>query len=551
MTTKKQKVLVLGLDGASLEPIKCWASEGKLPNFQKIIENGVSAKLKSVIPPLTPVAWTSFMTGKNPGKHGIFGFTGKNADIVNSSDIHGKSIWSILSEENKKVVVMNVPITFPVEKVNGIMISGWMSPPNDLYTYPPEIRQKLKKRFPFYRVYMRENDPLGRNEKAADAWLEDLYSITKENADVMIHFLEEFEWDFFMNVLSGTDWISHVFFRYSDPACHGYDMEMAKKYRNAILRYYQEIDSILKKILDLIDEDVILIIMSDHGSSPFYDVFYLQEWLMKNGLLRLKERYPWETGFWLDGMGISLEKLALFLSTHPRLLRLCRWIWNALPVDLSTARRIDWSRTKAYPAENGIFINLKSREPEGIVKWGKEYENLRDFVMKKLSTYRESKSGKEIFEIFKKEEIYSGSYMGEAPDVVFLANGPYLISKGVAVPRRIIRFAMNFLPMSLQSAKHDLYGTLIIKGRDIKKGEILNESSIMDLAPTILHILGVSIPSDMDGCPLKEVFEPSSDLAKSNIKYVASESRKKEEHRLSKHDMEDIKKRLKALGYLN
>jgi len=136
MTTTKKKVLVMGLDGASLPLIKSWASEGKLPNFKKILENGANGGLRSVIPPYTPPAWTSFMTGKNPGKHGILAFTRKNGSLVNALHRDGKTLWRVLSDHGKQVVVINVPMTFPVERVNGVLISGYMSPLDDLYTYP-------------------------------------------------------------------------------------------------------------------------------------------------------------------------------------------------------------------------------------------------------------------------------------------------------------------------------------------------------------------------------------------------------------------------------
>ena len=552
MTTTKKKVLVMGLDGASLPLIKSWASEGKLPNFKKILENGANGGLRSVIPPYTPPAWTSFMTGKNPGKHGILAFTRKNGSLVNALHRDGKTLWRVLSDHGKQVVVINVPMTFPVERVNGVLISGYMSPLDDLYTYPQNLKKELVEKFPDYRVYLNESDPLGGNDKTIDAWLKDLYSLTKENLKVTTHFMNNFEWDFLITVFMGTDWITHVFWRYEDPACPGYDTKMARKYRGTILRYYQEIDSILKNILDQIDEDTMLIIMSDHGNGPFHQVFNLHEWLIKVGLLTVKDKDPRNVGFWLSKMGISLEKLIMFMSTHRKLLGLSRWIWSTFQLESSIVSSADWSKTRAYPAQGGIYINVKGREPHGIVEPGKDYEEVRELLIQRLLAYQDPKSGKKVFNgVFKKEELYSGPHIDEAPDLAFVAEGPYLVSRGLLIPRQIVRFAKNFTPEILQSSKHEIEGTLLVMGGDVRKNMNIRNASIVDLAPTILFVFGVPIPSDMDGRPLKELFEPSSHLAKNSVQYQAAEVGRKREYHITEEDKEEIKKRLRALGYLD
>lgn len=551
MTTKK-RVLVIGLDGAPIRLIKSWASEGKLPSFKKILEEGASGGLRSIIPPYTPPAWTSFMTGKNPGKHGIFGFTKKNGSVVNASYTDGETLWRILSDHGKKVIVINVPMTFPVERVNGVLVSGYMAPPDDLYTYPQNLKRELVEKFPGYRVYLKENEPVGGDEKAIDTWLKELYSITKENFEVTMYFMKNFEWDFLMTVFMGTDWISHGFWRYEDPACFGYDIEIAKKYKGTILRYYQEIDSILKKILDQIDEDTMLIIMSDHGSGPFHQVFNLHEWLVKVGLLTVKDKDPRNVGFWLSKLGISLEKLIMFMSTHRKLLGLSRWIWSTFQLESSIVSSADWSKTRAYPAQGGIYINVKGREPHGIVELGKDYEEVRELLIQRLLAYQDPKSGKKVFNgVFRKEELYSGPHIDEAPDLAFVAEGPYLVSRGLLIPRQIVRFAKNFLPEILQSSKHEIEGTLLVMGGDVRKNINIRNANIIDLAPTILYVLGVPIPSDMDGRPLKELFEPSSHLAKGSVRYQAAEVGRRREYHVTEEEDEEIKKRLRALGYLD
>ena len=546
-----RKVLVIGLDGASLNPIKSWAEKGELPTFKKLLENGASGKLRSTMPPLTAPAWASFMTGMNPGKHGIFRFRRKDDVIVNWSDMDGKTLWRILSDEHKRVIVVGVPMTFPPEKVNGILVSGFLAPPDDIYTYPPEFRKTLKTRFPRYRVYMRKTDPRGLGVKAAGDWLADLHSLTREQADVVIHLLCDSTWDFFMTVFSGTDWIAHVFWRYTDPKCPGYDVKIATKYRNAFLTYYKQIDSILKRILELAGKNVTIFIMSDHGTGPYYHVFDLSEWLIKLGLLEKKKLGPHKIGYWLKKTKLDIRDLIVLLSRHSNLLRLTRFLLNRIPIGSSITSSPDWSRTLAYADWGGIRVNLKGREPEGVVEPGESYEKLRNFMMQNLSELRYPESGERIFDvILKKEDIYSGPYLHRAPDLLFWPKGPHLISKGLTIPRQVLRSSLNWLPETLQSAKHEIDGLFIAFGENIKKNERVEKMKILDIAPTILYTMGVPIPPDMDGVPLKGIFEQPLDLARRRQRRRGLEIQEKEKYRPSPEEEEKIKEILKALGYL-
>ena len=146
MGNKKQRVLVIGLDGASLRLIKSWASEGKLPTFKKMLEKGVSGGLRSVIPPYTPPAWTSFMTGKNPGKHGIFGFMDfppgtYRLSFPNFNNLKSPPFWS---EVDGTSVIINVPSTFPVKEMNGVHISGFVSLDLERSVWPTSLIPKLR-----------------------------------------------------------------------------------------------------------------------------------------------------------------------------------------------------------------------------------------------------------------------------------------------------------------------------------------------------------------------------------------------------------------------
>lgn len=554
---KELKVLVVGLDGASFKRVESWAKEGKLPNLRKMMKEGVCGPLRSMIPPSTPPAWTSFMTGKNPGNHGIFGFSKREMGayeitVENALHIDGKTLWAVLSEHGKRVIVINVPMTYPVEKVNGILISGYLTPPGSIATHPPELKKEIAEKVRGYRIYMKKNDPFGKNKKSVQAWLEDLYSVTRKTADVAHYLLDKYEWDFFIVVFNGTDWISHVFWRYMDPKCIGYDSDIAKEYQNAVVEYYQEIDSIIGDLTNRTNKNTVLMIMSDHGNGPAHKIFYINQWLIENGFIKLKKKKSsGNMYFWLSKLGLKIENVILFLLAHQWALKLSKSVWNIARMRFSILDNIDWTQTQAYGCESGIIINRKDREAKGIVEPNEEYENLRDLLIEKLSTLKDQETGEKVFkQVLKREELYTGPHVDEAPDIILLTNPPFLFSRGIEIRRTIVRSNINFLPGPLQSSRHEIDGLFIATGSQIRKGKKINDVNLTDLAPTMLHTMNVPSPHDVDGRVLKEIFEPTSQWAKKKTRYLTYRESNRGKQGFTKEEEEELKKRLKALGYL-
>jgi predicted AlkP superfamily phosphohydrolase/phosphomutase len=225
---------------------------------------------------------------------------------------------------------------------------------------------------------------------------------------------------------------------------------------------------------------------------------------------------------------------------------------NLLAYSRPTLSDVDWKRTKAYSMGfyGKIFLNLIGREPAGIIEPGEEYEKLRNYLIKKLYALKDPENDERIVdEVLKKEEVYWGPYTNQAADLFFTMKDmtyiTHLFTEFGADPNTLTEPPHNF-----QSSFHRMNGVLIITGPHIKKGIIIKNAKIIDLAPTIFHIMNVPIPSDIDGRVLKEIFDPRSDLAEREVKYVKPSRKKAETKRLSKEDDEKIKERLKALGYL-
>jgi len=528
----KRKMLVIGLDGVGFDFIKDWLEQGKLPTIAKLMECGVYGDLQSTIPPITPPAWASFMTGMNPGKHGIYDFVivkrKKSGDyeysLVNSKNIKGKCIWDFLTAKKKKSIVLNVPLTYPPWEINGIMISGYLSPPTKNYAYPNDVVGELEKNIGEYIIFPDENilNNPGRKFKK-------LLKIIEKRKEAAIYLMKNYEYDFFMVEFQMTDTICHLL-----------------KDRGKILEVYQKVDESIAEILEHTDaQRTNVIIISDHGMTPVKKTIRINRWLYNLGLYRtkkgLQKEYITHTTIMksnyhakkqsrkeillnlLSNMGITVEKINYYLSLLgiDFLKRLFpKSITHSLP-RITT----DWRNTKAYLFSQhaywmGISINLKGREAEGIVEPGEEYEKLRNYIIRELYNLKDPETGERVIEkALKKEEVYSGPYLNKAPDILVLTkNQEYISDPG---PYGDI-FSKN--PNEIHA--HKMNGIFIAYGPDIKRGQIKG-AKIIDIAPTILHMMDVPVPEDMDGRVLKEIFKENSDIARREVRYQKMNEKEK------------------------
>lgn len=476
--------------------------------------------LTSTIPPISPPAWVSFMTGMNPGKHGIFGFltrkpgtyeidiSGFLHDMRWKSSILYKSrykkhcIWSILNQHNKKVVILNVPLTYPPQKINGFMITGIFTPNVRKSTFPSELYNELINKIGGYRIDIKE----GYHRSREDDFLKDLYYIIEKRGKATIYLMQKCDWDFFITVFTCIDRVQHYFWKYMDTCHPHYDPRESEQNRNAILNCYQKVDEIIAKILKRIDERTALIVMSDHGFGPCYKNVNINKWLVDIGLMKLKKKRRL-----FDCVRESLLKINLTKNMmHDWKIKFGVKIKKIMPQKRKTLRKatidpsyfdVDWLQTKAYSIDDGgrIYINLKGREPDGIIKHGEEYEELRNYIIKKISKLKDEERGKRIVDkIYKREEVYSGHYLDQAPDLInVLEDQGYKDLVGIGFDQ--------FVKMK-ESGTHRSKGLFLIKGNNIKIREVIQNANIMDIAPTILHIMGIPIPSYMDGRVLEEVF---------------------------------------------
>ncbi len=500
------------MDGATFDLISPWVSEGKLPNFGRLMREGAWGRLQSTNPPLTPCAWTSFKTGVNPGKHGVYEFyyLDENRDLqVNFNRFRGyKSIWRILSESGLRCCVYNVPFTYPPEKVNGLLISGLLTPSTSSnFTYPSDFKGELLRAIPDYRVF-----PVARySEKEADAtdMLEDLFQLIDIRFKTARFLQEREDWDFFMMVFNETDYVQHWFWKYMDPDHPEFTEEGRRKYGDAIFEIYSRIDGHLARFFETIGDETLFLVMSDHGAGPYIKRIYINNWLKKEGYLNLKRTPKVLLKMFLYRVGLH-PQAAINLVYRLGLARLNQKVsFGKKKAFFSkigyTFEDVDWKRTRAFSfgCYGPIYLNSIENSRDGIV--GEEdVPGLRKEIMGKLREIEDPERDiKLVDNIWLREELYHGPNSGSLPDIIYsLDNFSYTSSSLFAIPSNDI-FAN---PLTRKSGDHRMEGVFVAFGTQVKQGFVVEDISIMDIAPTILDFLDIEIPEDMDGITCDRIF---------------------------------------------
>jgi predicted AlkP superfamily phosphohydrolase/phosphomutase len=552
------KVFILGLDGASPDIIDALIEEGRLPTFKRLKEEGGMGKLRTTIPPITGSAWSSFMTGKNPGKHGIFDFIRRKEGTYDLSTINaefreGRSFWSWGSDEGKKVCVFNVPVTYPPEKVNGVMVSGMLTPSNKTdYTYPPSLVNELNRVTGGYQIHIKESYSKG----GEDRFLAHLYEVTEKRIKAMEYLFGLEPWDLFITIFQGIDVLQHELWHCWDPSHFRHDPSQ-KRYLEAIPEFYQKMDGVLKRILeDWIGPEWTLIVMSDHGAGRLQKLLYINNFLMKKGFLKLKRgvRTSLKNLFFKSGLvPMTFYHLLLGMGLG-RLKRKARFgqTQSLLKPFFLSFEDVDWDQSVAYSigsTAGQIYLNVKGREPKGIVEPDHEFKKIREEIIRELKELIDEETGERVVEeIYRKEEIYQGSHLGEAPDIIFFPKGFEIAAFGEYefASHRILDDSWGV------SGSHRMDGLFMIKGNRIQKDIILEGARIIDLAPSVLYLLDLPIPTSMDGKVLQKAFLNEA-FEKEPIRFIEEEGPGPDFHPreiYSDQEEEELKKQLKNLGYL-
>jgi len=568
----KPRVLIIGLDGATLDLLIPWASEGKLPQMARLLKNGAWGPLQSPIPPITPPSWTSFMTGMNPGKHGVFHFIEPQPGsygmrYVNAGHRKARTIWRILSDAGLTVGVMNIPFTYPPEAVDGFLISGMDTPDESSdFVHPKTLRAELERVVGKINLDIRYLGYMSTDERR-DAVLRQLAEIDEQRTRLALYLLEKHPADVMMFAYTSSDTGHHYFWQYMDPEHPFYDPVGAKKYGNAILEIYQRLDRSLGLFLDRVSDDTVVILVSDHGGGPVSDkVLYLNRFLANLGLLTYRTGGSLGTGAWFQRSLRSLYSIlrgSLSSKQKSRLAKLFPALRRRLEASSTAFNQIDWSRTQAYCNEvlmspPNIWINLKGDKPQGIVEPDR-YDSLVDRIVEQLYALKDPRTGRPLIrKVYRRNEIYQGPYVKSAPDLtlswwekdsfVTKPSFPEDQSKPVVQIR-----SEGIREGSEWSGTHTLDGVLLLRGKPIQSGGPVKNGRMIDIAPTLLHLLGRPVPDDMDGRVLTEILDEKF-LASHPVRFEkgqGGETPSGGETGYSDEDAEKIEKRLQGLGYID
>jgi len=560
------RVLVIGLDSAPLAWVERWVAEGRMPNLGRLMANGAVGILRTVNPPLSPAAWSSFATGMLPAKHGVYDHVYRRPgsyDVAptNSRRRMGKTLWQIIGEGGGKVGVINVPETYPPVPVNGFLLSGMDTPSDDAdWAYPPELKAELERAVGGYRVFGRRSK---ENLSRAIAGMHETIPMRCRTAEYL---WGKYQPDFMILVFMETDIIQHKCWKYLDPAHPEYTPEGARRYGAVIPDIYTRIDQELKPLLEQVDERTTVIIMSDHGAGPLYKSLYLNNWLVSHGLMHFKrdavtrvKRALFQLGFTPETMlNLTATLRVGIVDQVTSLIRTKMWRQGrttlAQRLFLSWAD-VDWPRTQAYAlggSTTGFYINLKGREPQGCVEPGDEYERVREEIMHRLMQWRDDTTGWPVVErVYRREELHQGPYADRMPDVIFTARDEAYVGFGAH------EFGNKALMRSspLFNAHHRMDGMVALYGPAIRRGVRLETHSIVDLAPTILYLLGYPIPADMDGRVMVQAFLPEFLAARQVVTAVSAPAAGDDGRQMpddgvySTREEGEVLERLKDLGY--
>jgi predicted AlkP superfamily phosphohydrolase/phosphomutase len=459
------KICVLGLDCAAPEVI---FNDERLVNIRRLMDLGLYGTLQSVVPPITVPAWMCMSTSQDPGSLGAYGFRNRSdysyekLGFVNSASVKNFAIWDQLAREGKKSIIMGVPPNFPPRKVNGISVGCFLTPDpvKDEFTYPASIKAEIQQLVGDYSVDVKDF----RTDRKD--WLRDeIFAMSHKQWQVVRHLMTNHEWDYFHFVDIGLDRVHHGFWSYFDKNHVQY--EAGNPYENVIPDYYLWLDEQIGSVMELLDGETILLVVSDHGAQRLDGGFAVNQWLIEQGLLVLNETPKEITPF---------SKL-----------------------------NVNWSKTKAW-SEGGyyarVFFNVEGREPQGVVP-SAEYSTFQDEMKAKLEALVDDKGQPMNSLVFKPKEIYQ-NVRNVAPDLIVHFGGLFWRSIG-SVGHPALYVQEN--DTGPDGCNHAQYGMFLLAAPNCPLAGEHTGAKLLDMAPTLLDLAGYDIPESMQGRSLVEGME--------------------------------------------
>ena len=553
------RCLIIGLDGADFDLIRPWIEGSSLPFLNGLVQNGCRGRLKTVFPPITAPAWSSFLTGKNPGKHGIYDFLYEEKRLHTSrpnSRLTRKveDFYHILNRHGISTGLINVPMTYPPGPVDGYMITGIMTPRGRAarkvrYTYPEALQEELLKEVGSYTIHPRGAYRKGNARMIYDELIGDL----RIKARAVYHLFQNRPTDLAMLVIGGTDKIQHDLYHLIDENHPLYDPKEAREDGHLIKDYFIQVDREIGRIVEkFCDDETLIIVMSDHGMGPLHKWILLNVWLLREGYLVLKKdplvrirKILFDSGITPVNiykllLRLGFSKAGVSYERRDRIINRYFLSW----------KDVDWEKTRAYSwgQVGQIFLNRRkgAAGPDG----KNDYVGLREEISSKLVKLKDGDST--LFNrVLPASGYYLGPSAGEGADLIVEPGSYKYIGLGTSA------FLSNkFLERCFGSmSSHRMEGIFMARGPGIRKNREISGASIMDVVPTLLFHLGIPIDPDMDGRVIEDLYENGFSASRKPAFRKKEDVTPMDERETgdvyTDSESELVKKRLRDLGYFS
>lgn len=538
MADSSPRVLVIGLDGGTFNIFEDLFDRNWMPTFEDICEGGVTSNLASTVPPITAPAWTTFRTGVNPGKHGIFGFTSPNPGgephLNTAQDIAFPRFWNVANQHDKTVGVASLPFSFPAEPIEGAMVAGLMTSGEDeSSTYPASLSEDI-----IEHTNVSFERSIADNISISTDYLDRLTELVETKLEMDEHLLETQSFDCYVTVYQHLDTLQHYFFKHLSTDHPNYDEPAAEKFYPHLRQFFGTLDRAIERLLEFCDDETTVLFVSDHGFGPVSEVINVNHILHANGFLH------YEGGQSGSSPPVSPRRLLGTLSRFDffnlqGLLSRKQRAWVRDLVMSSTSPTIDYTTSPAF---------FQSNNEQGIYVQDSMVDDREDTVSELRRLFVELEhpvTGDQLFKaVRERSEVYNGPYITNAPDLLVETNQPYHTTSETGSSEVVSKQPHGFV-----NGWHNASGILVATGNGVSpEGECVGPG-LEDIAPTILTLLGVPVLDEMDGQPLDEMFEdglsPVDHLSASEIETELADG-----HEYSAEDDERIRQRLDDLGYL-
>lgn len=559
---RANRVLIIGLDGATWDVLDSWMNDGSLPHLVRLRQGGRWGDLLSTIPPISAPAWSTFMTGKRPGKHGVFHFThlfdkdktlardGKPI-LVDARNIKSSTLWDIAGHHNRKVAVINMPMTYPPRPVNGFMITGLLTPPNaSVFTYPPELSRELSEYIIDLDRFIDHKPSQGNYEPGTTtptlALVQEFQDMLEKRARTSLSLMNSNHWDVFMIVFTGTDRMGHYLWHYHRDADTSESPETQELCR-AVRQYYVRLDEVVGELVEKAGEGVTCILISDHGMGPVpAKQVHLNNWLHQQGWLSIKSHgaHTFSPDSWLKRLSLPRDKVGRIIRRIPGL-EGSQLVSKTASIRSAT---IDRDQSEAYGVPifynfMGIRVNLE----------GEKKQALCQEIMQRLEEIVDLETEQRVVQhVYYGKDYYHGPWADNTPDIIVRMSPGYGCGYHLGYYSSIITKCQT----GSEPAKHRPEGIFIANGpRIMPNPEPLVNLNIEDVAPTVLYLMDLPIPSDMDGRVLTEILLPtildSQPITRGEPMGFWPDKNKAvfNDETISAEDEEQIRERLQALGY--